>query len=222
MVPILIHRRKYEEIPVRDKDIVYYLQRSNKSSHNSSRKALTPDLKIQLDRMKSIAVTLYEPKGIFKIFNASELPFRECFAEAERVALAIVTIGKSLPLEANNRMKSGEYVDGVILDAFGSAGVEQVADQVNREIVDIVKSQNFEYSQRFSPGYCQWSVQDQELIFNNLPSEDIGVSLTEGYMMKPIKSVSFAINIGKDIKKSRWETRCKSCVERGQCTYRMQ
>ena len=28
-------------------------------------------------------------------------------------------------------------------------------------------------------------------------------------------------NIGKDIKNSRWENRCRRCEDRGQCTYRM-
>ncbi len=221
MGPILIHRRNYEKISLREKDIVYYLQRTGKSSTKSTRKALTSDLKVQIDRMEKIAHKLFEPKGIFKIYRAAELPIRECFAEAASIALAIVTIGSSLPFEANRLMNSGNYVDGVILDAFGSAAVEQVADQVNNEINEMVIHQNLEYSKRYSPGYCQWGVQDQKVIFRKLPGEEIGVTLSDGFMMNPIKSVSFAINIGKNIKKSRWELRCKSCEDRGQCTYRM-
>jgi hypothetical protein len=222
LVPSLIQKRIYEEISLREKDVVYYLQRSEKSSTDSPRKSLTSDLKIQIDRMETVAIKLFEPKGIFKIFHPSELPWRECFAEAESVALAIVTIGGSLPFEVNRLMNSGKYVDGVILDAFGSAGVEQVADQVDHEIKEIARAQNLQYSQRFSPGYCQWGVQDQQILFHHLPGEEIEVSLSEGFMMNPIKSVSFAINIGKNIKKSKWERRCKSCEDRGQCTYRMQ
>jgi cobalamin-dependent methionine synthase I len=222
LVPSLIQRRFFEEISLREKDIVYYLQRTGNSSTLSTRKALTSDLKLQIDRMEPIAIKLFKPKGIFKIFCASELPARECFAEADKIALAIVTIGISLPQEVNNLMNSGEYVDGVILDAFGSAGVEEVADQIDREIKEIARDQKLQYSQRYSPGYCQWGVQDQQIIFNHLPGQEIGVSLSEGFMMNPIKSVSFAINIGKNIKKSKWEMRCKTCEDRGQCTYRMQ
>ena len=218
----MIQRRDYEEISVQDKDILYYLQRSGKPSPKSAQKPLTQDLRTQIDRIEPIAVGLFDPKGLFKIFDAIELPSRECFAQAEKIALAIVTIGPSLPSKVNNLMDSGSFVEGVILDAFGSAGVEQVADQVNQEIQEIVRDQNLECSLRFSPGYCQWGVRDQKMIFQNLPGEDIGVSLSDGFMMQPIKSVSFAINIGEDIKKSKWEKRCKTCEDRGQCTYRMQ
>jgi hypothetical protein len=221
-VPDLIQRRIYEEISLQGKDIIYYLQRSGKSTPKSPRKAITQDLKIQIDRMENTAAKLFEPKGIFQIYETSELPPRECFAEADNIALAIVTIGASLPSKVNSLMDSGSYVDGVILDAFGSAGVEQVANQINQEIDAFAKNKNLDTSRRFSPGYCQWGVQDQTFIFDLLPGDEIGVVLTEGFMMQPIKSVSFAINIGNNIKKSKWESRCKTCEDRGQCTYRMQ
>ena len=171
--------------------------------------------------MKVKAQELFEPKSLYRIFNQSDLSDRECFAEAEKVALAVVTIGRNLPLEVNKLMNSGEYVDGVILDAIGSAGVEAIADLINNQINEEVKMQQLEYSKRYSPGYCHWDVKDQKIIFDLLPTKEIDVFLTDAYLMAPIKSVSFAINIGKGIKDSRWENRCRSCEDRGQCTYRM-
>ena len=171
--------------------------------------------------MKAKAQELFEPRSLSKIFSQSDLPDRECFAEAEKVALAVVTIGRSLPLEVNKLMNSGEYVDGVILDAIGSAGVEAIADLINDQINEEVKRQQSEYSKRYSPGYCHWDVKDQKIIFDLLPTKEIDVLLTDAYLMTPIKSVSFAINIGRGIKDSRWENRCRSCEDRGQCTYRM-
>lgn len=171
--------------------------------------------------MKERAQELFEPKYIYRIFNQSDLPERECFSEAEKVALGVVTIGKNLPEEVNTLMDSGKYVDGVILDAIGSSGVEAVADLVNEEINSRIRSMKFEYTTRYSPGYCHWDVKDQEIIFGMLPTNEIDVFLTKAFLMTPIKSVSFAINIGKGIKKSHWQNRCKTCEDRGQCTYRM-
>ncbi len=217
----MIQRRNYGKIAIQEEDVLNYLQSNKKSSSKSNAKVFSSDIKIRIGELKNIAIDLFQPKGIFYIFKQNELPFRECFAEAERVALAIVTIGASLPFEVSRLMNSGEYVDGVVLDAFGSAGVERVADKMNDEINEVVRSRKLDYSKRFSPGYCSWSVKDQKIIFDRLPAEEIGVSLSDGYMMHPIKSVSFAINIGSQIKKSKWESRCKTCEDRGQCTYRM-
>jgi len=171
--------------------------------------------------MKDKAQDLFEPKSLYRIFKKSDLPERDCFAEARKIALAVVTIGEKLPLEVNKLMESGDYVDGVILDAIGSAGVEVIADLVNNEINEEVRSQHLEYSKRYSPGYCHWNVKDQEIIFRLLPTEEIEVFLTDAFMMTPIKSVSFVINIGNNIGNSMWENRCKSCEDRGQCSYMM-
>ncbi|MCK4848232.1 MAG: hypothetical protein KAT16_04335 [Candidatus Heimdallarchaeota archaeon] len=175
----------------------------------------------RIEIMKDKGQELFEPKSVHRIFNESDLPDRECFAEADKVALAVVTIGKNLPLEVNNLMESGEYVDGVILDAVGSAGVEAIADLINHQINKEVERLHLEYSKRYSPGYCHWNVKDQGIIFGLLPTKEIDVFLTDAYLMTPIKSVSFAINIGEGIKNSRWENRCRSCEDRGQCTYRL-
>ena len=171
--------------------------------------------------MKIKAKDLIQAKAVYKIFDAKNLPFRDCFKDAEKVALALVTIGPKLPRETTKLLNEGNFVDGVILDAIGSAGAEEIANIINDEINTKAKTEGFEYSRRFSPGYCSWDVKDQHLIFSELPGNEIGVSLSDSNMMTPIKSVTFAINLGKQIKESRWENRCKYC-EIGDCSYRLE
>ena len=146
---------------------------------------------------------------MYKIFNTLSLPTRMCFEEAREVALAIVTIGRALPDEVNYLMNAGKYVDGIILDAIGSAGAELLADLVNFEIAEEAKKKSLQYSKRYSPGYCKWDLSDQKMFFKFLPAHEIEVHLTDGYLMVPIKSISFAINIAKNITQSRWENRCR-------------
>jgi hypothetical protein len=212
-----IHSNK---IQLSNKDIISYLDR-RKNKKKLNEKTFSDEITSRIEAMKDRAQELFEPKSLYRIFSKSDLPDRECFAEAEKIALAVVTIGKKVPQEVNKLMEMGEYVDGVILDAIGSAGVEAIADLINHQINDEVERQHLGYSKRYSPGYCFWNVKDQEIIFGLLPVEEIDVHLTNAYLMTPIKSVSFAVNIGKDIKTGQWENRCKSCENRGQCTYRM-
>jgi len=51
---------------------------------------------------------------------------------------------------------------------------------------------------RFAPGYKGWDVSGQKLIFSVLPAAEIGVRLTESFMMIPRKSYSFRINYFKN------------------------
>ncbi len=217
----MVQRRTYEKISVKKEDVISYLQPNGNFTKKLRAKEIPKDLESQIDQLLHIANDFMSPKGIFQLFSVNDLPKRECFAETQQVALAIVTIGVKLPSEVNRLMSEGKYVDGVIFDAIGSAGVEKVADLVNLEITKIAEKQDLSFSSRYSPGYCQWSVNDQRIFFSHLPADDIGVTLSDGYMMQPIKSVSFAINLGTNIKKSKWETRCKNCEDRGQCTYRL-
>jgi len=51
-------------------------------------------------------------------------------------------------------------------------------------------------SRRFSPGYCDWNVKQQEILFRILKDDTAGVSLTDECLMVPRKSVSGIIGIG--------------------------
>ena len=46
---------------------------------------------------------------------------------------------------------------------------------------------------RYSPGYCGWHITGQKMLHENLQSRDIGITLTEAFSMKPMKSMSGVI-----------------------------
>ena len=210
--------RNYQLLDIQDKDVVEYLRRG-KGSKRSKPKPLSEEYQHLIGIMKTKAQSMLDPKGLYELFDIREVPSRDCFLEADQIAFAVVTIGDKLPNETSKLMKEGKLVDGVILDAIGSAAAETVANLINDEINNVVTELKLQYSERFSPGYCQWDVKDQQIIFNRLPAETIGVALTPAFLMTPIKSISFAVNVGKEILASRWENRCKFC-EIGDCSYK--
>ena len=215
----MYNRKYYQTLDIQDKDIIYYLNRGKEGAPRRDR-PLNSEISRSLKRIKLKAKKLFQPKSMYKIFNTSSIPSRACFEESSKVALAIVTLGKPLPEKVNNMMNKGKYVDGIILDAIGSTAVEGLADLVNYEIQKEVKKMSLQFSKRYSPGYCDWDLSDQKMIFELLPAHMIDVQLTDGYLMIPIKSISFAINIAENIAQTRWENRCKYC-EKIQCSYRM-
>jgi len=72
-------------------------------------------------------------------------------------------------------------------------------------------------SNRFSPGYCTWDVSEQHKLFQLLPKEFCGVSLSDSALMQPIKSISGFIGIGKNITYNHYK--CKFCTQKN-CTYK--
>ena len=173
----------------------------------------------RLNAAKDEARELIKPKAIYDIFDRKDLPHRECFDEAQKVALAICTIGSDLPDLAKKHMKDGRLVEGVLFDAIGSVAAEAVATEINVVINERAKDLSLQVTERFSPGYCDWDISDQQLFFDKLDAEEINVSLTDSLMMIPVKSICFAVNMGDNVLASRWENRCLYCNEKD-CSHR--
>ena len=71
-------------------------------------------------------------------------------------------------------------------------------------------------SDSFSPGYCEWSVAEQQELFALLPENFCGVSLSESSLMWPIKSVSGMVAIGSDMEHKGYQ--CYWCTDKD-CIY---
>jgi hypothetical protein len=181
-------------------------------SNTKVRKIPTEKLRNQIENMIQIAVENIEEDGAYKIFDRSELLDRPYFEEAEKIALGICTIGATLPDLTDKYLKDGQLSDGVILDAIGSVVVDQIADLLNKEINDVAHEMGLVPSMRYSPGYCDMGVEDQDIIFDRI--DNIGVTLLPSKMMQPIKSIRFVVNLGE-----RFINRCKTC-ERENCQHR--
>lgn len=133
--------------------------------------------------------------------------------------LAVCTIGQSLEDEVSRLFKEGKYAAAVVLDGVGSAAVESLADYVNNLVCRGALGRGLGVTPRISPGYGDWPLEEQRLIFGLIPAERIGVTLTEKYMMRPRKSVSFAIGIGEGFAAGGKASRCRHCGL-ADCPYR--
>ena len=114
----------------------------------------------------------------------------------EKVAVFALTIGNLFEEMVGQLAEDGLIVQATVLDAIGSAATEKVADVVQERIGEVAKAQGLCISRRFSPGYCDWEVAQQEMVFRAMRGDTAGVHLTEGFLMLPQKSISGIIGIG--------------------------
>jgi hypothetical protein len=120
----------------------------------------------------------------------------QLLAQCHKVAVFLATIGKHLEETACQLAEEGLIVQSAVLDAIGSDAVESVADFVRGRIGEVANDQGFVISQRFSPGYCDWDVGQQEAVFQAVANSSTGIRLTERCLMIPQKSISGIIGIG--------------------------
>ncbi len=138
------------------------------------------------------------PQILFRILDYAETNQHLVFAHAEKVAICLCTIGDELEKTAADLIKENDMLKGFILDSFGSEAAEELAIQADRIIAQKAREMELWPSKRFSPGYGIWDIREQTYVFSILPAQEIGVRLTNTFMMVPRKSVSFRINFYRD------------------------
>ena len=181
-------------------------------------------------------LSLYcQPRGGYKIFNINRNEIKPDgiyienvfykmdkiitgqIKKSDKIAVFVCTIGSAMELWSKELFNQGNPILGFIVDTVASAAVESAADYLHDQIGNLVQEEGLKITNRYSPGYCNWSVSDQHLLFSLLPKNFCGVSLTESALMMPVKSVSGIIGIGKEVKRMKYI--CDKCrVE--DCTYR--
>ena len=127
------------------------------------------------------------------IFNSEVIArlLRQC----DQVVIFVLTIGSRLEEMVNHLAGEGLVFQATILDAIGSAAVEALADSVQERIGEMA-GRGMSISRRFSPGYCDWHIGQQRMVFQALDNDQAGVRLTDTCLMVPQKSISGIIGIG--------------------------
>jgi hypothetical protein len=123
----------------------------------------------------------------------------EVLKDAEAFAFFVATAGPGPETLARQLLAKGDYLDGMIVDLIASGIVESVADQVHERIRAEAGYKGMKVTNRYSPGYCSWNVEEQQKLFGLLPMGCCGITLSGSSLMSPIKSVSGVIGIGPDV-----------------------
>ncbi len=106
------------------------------------------------------------------------------------VFLMAVTIGEKLEKE----IERSEPDEAVILDAFGSEAAEAAAESLNSIIKrEAVHAGFYTFNYRFSPGYADFPLSTNKDFETYLQIEEIGIKVTETYMLLPRKSITAVI-----------------------------
>jgi hypothetical protein len=120
-----------------------------------------------------------EVEGVFP----SHTPVSEIARRGEVWAF-VATVGPVLEEKVRQHFSASCFLEGVLLDAAGSAAAEATAGLVEQECG------GGRMSERFSPGYCGWVMDAQTALFELLEPTAFGVELLPGFLMHPLKSVS--------------------------------
>jgi len=129
--------------------------------------------------------------------------------DAEAYALFVCTAGQAYEDYQHRLQAEGDLLRVYIADMLGSVVAERAADRMEEHLQQSIDKLRWRHTNRFSPGYCGWSVAEQQQLFPLFGGQTCGVSLTPSSLMVPIKSVSGIIGLGSRV--SRRDYSCDLC-----------
>ena len=131
----------------------------------------------------------------------------------DRVLLLGATLGSRVDV-AIRRLALGSVAEGAAAQAVAAALIESYCDSVQAA----AETDGLAQRPRFSPGYGDWRLEEQKQLFAVLDcAKRIGLTLTDGLMMAPSKSVTAIIGLSEDA--ACVQNKCMTCSNIN-CPYR--
>jgi hypothetical protein len=130
-------------------------------------------------------------------------------SRSSALAVFLCTAGKGIEELSRALMAAGDPFTGFLADAMGSLVVEAALDRLQDDLSARMAARGLRITNRYSPGYCEWHVSEQQKLFRLLPAGYCGVSLTDTSLMRPVKSVSGFIGVGAEVRRAPYT--CSMC-----------
>nr|WP_296032845.1 vitamin B12 dependent-methionine synthase activation domain-containing protein [uncultured Dorea sp.] len=136
----------------------------------------------------------------------------------EKAVLLGATLGSKVDLLLR-KYSLGDMARVVTLQACAAAMLEEYLDEWQDNLGREMQKEGYYLRPRFSPGYGDFSIDHQDMILRMLGSaKKIGLSLTDGNMLTPSKSVTALIGLSRE--KVPCHTKgCEAC-QKTDCAYR--
>ena len=126
--------------------------------------------------------------------NDGEAPLKTIYPQAEHLVLFALTMGHELSKRIEACFKSNDFALGSMLDTVASLAVENSVGLLESRTAKRITGTETPTSSgvvlNYSPGYCGWHISAQNKIFRYLHPEQIGITLSDSYLMTPLKSAT--------------------------------
>jgi hypothetical protein len=161
-----------------------------------------------IEQARELYASLAEPRCMFEEIgreafaelyrgegeNADETPIELIYPRADRLALFAATMGAPVSSKISELFSENDPALAFMLDAIASDRAELAAELAARHYLDRLVCSGSALSPThvlaYSPGYCGWHITGQRKLFDYLRPAEIGITLNDSCLMRPLKSVS--------------------------------
>lgn len=189
----------------------------------------------QLDEAIQKAERLAKPAAVYRSFSIRDTGYgfqlentrlrltgntaRVMLSGCSGCLLLAATVGSAMDAEIRRR-QIRDMSGALIFDSASSSAVENLCDRLTADLERDYESRGLFLTDRFSPGYGDLPLDIQPDIIRTLAADKaIGVTVTSGLLLTPVKSVTAFIGIS-DTPQPKRITGCSHCRMNRTCAFR--
>jgi hypothetical protein len=136
--------------------------------------------------------------------------------ELTALACAVVTLGPRLEQRAALLFAERCYSLALALDDLGNALLWAAIRRAQDRTMLAANKRGLTMAGELRPGDPGLALEAQSAVLRIADAAAIGVSLSRGHALRPLKSVSMVLGVGVDLPPARW-SRCDDCPSRMRC-----
>lgn len=136
----------------------------------------------------------------------------------EKIVLFAVTLGTSVDL-LMRKYEITNIAKAIVFQAAAAAYLEEWCNRLQKQLEKEQNKEGYYIRPRFSPGYGDFPIQHQKDVLQMLDApKRIGLTMTDAYMLTPIKSVTAVIGLSRENVRCH-QYGCEECTKTD-CSYR--
>lgn len=116
----------------------------------------------------------------------------------------VATSGREFAEKLKEIHLRDDIVMDFVADSLGSVLAETAVSRIEKDL-----PASHPLSLSYSPGYCNWNITEQKLLFSLFPENPCGIILTDSSLMIPEKSVSGFFAMGEKLVRQPYH--CQIC-----------
>lgn len=134
------------------------------------------------------------------------------------ISFFLCTAGSVISEISQEKTNGGDNLMAYIVDIIGNLCIEKISGHIKKDIITEIDFFEFRTTNIFSPGYCEWPIEEQSKLFTFFKNNFCEVTLTKSNLMEPLKSLSGLFGAGKEVISLR--NTCKLCSKKD-CNLRL-
>lgn len=144
-------------------------------------------------RLLRVPVRHVEPGGSVLVANGVRFQSRalaRLLRGATEIIVVLLTLGPKLETRAQELMGEEQLLEALLLDTAGWVAMDALGRDVRRRLAAEARAAGMLLTHRMAPGYADWGLEEQRVLFSAFGEDTLPVRLTEACVMLPRKSVS--------------------------------